>query len=124
MRVLVIDDEEPVRALFRTVLEQAGFLVSVAGNGREGMAEVTRQPVDVVVTDVLMPEVEGVETISMLRALRPELGVIAVSGGGRTRNLRPLQVARECGADLALAKPVEPQDLLGAVAKVLQRRSA
>lgn len=118
MRALVIDDEKPMRELIQAILADAGFAVLAASNGREGLNTLAREKVDLVITDILMPVTEGVETICEIRRNHPGTRIIAISGGGRVRNLRPLQVASGAGADTMLAKPFEPGDLLAAVAKV------
>jgi PAS domain S-box-containing protein len=115
--ILVVDDEEAIRNLFREVLEGAGHHVSVARDGREALALARERRFDVVVTDLVMPEREGIETILTLRKDRPGLKIIAVSGafGGAM-----LKAARVLGADVTLRKPVKPCDLVETVRALLQ----
>src|SRR5688572_234064 len=82
-RILVIDDDEQVRALLYEILDRAGFKVVEATNGVEGLKLYRAQPADLVITDLIMPEKEGVETILELRREFPDVRVVAISGGGR-----------------------------------------
>jgi len=120
-RILVIDDEELVRYSLKRVLEGAGFDVAEAGDGDQGLKAVEAQSFDLVITDIIMPNKEGIETVIDLKRLRPDLKVVAMSGGGRTRNLDYLNVAREFGADEVLAKPFSEDELLAVVRGCLIR---
>jgi len=119
-RVLVVDDERPVRSFLREALEQSGYEVSEASDGREVLRQVHTGQVDLVVTDLVMPEKEGIETILALRRSLPGVGIIAVSGA---RGGRYLDLAKMAGADMVLDKPVSPDLLKSAAAEVLKRRS-
>jgi len=114
-RILVVDDEEFARFTMREILEDAGHDVAEAVNGVEGLALQKARPFDIIITDIIMPEKEGVQTIIELRRDFPELPVIAVSGGGRTRNLDFLKIAKEHGAKRILPKPFSEEQLLEAV---------
>lgn len=121
--ILVIDDEELVRQTLESILREAGFDVATAANGEEGLKFLGDHAVDLVVTDILMPQKEGIETIVQMRKFHPHLGVVAISGGGRTRNLEPLKFARQLGADATIPKPFEPEDLVNAVRSVSDSRA-
>jgi CheY-like chemotaxis protein len=114
-RILVIDDEELARFTMREILESAGHAVEEAKNGAQGISLQRSQPFDVVITDIIMPEKEGVQTIIELRQDFPTLPIIAISGGGRTRNLDFLRIAEQYGARKILPKPFSEEDLLDAV---------
>jgi CheY-like chemotaxis protein len=114
-RILVIDDEELARFTMREILESAGHAVEEAKNGAQGISLQRSQPFDVVITDIIMPEKEGVQTIIELRQDFPTLPIIAISGGGRTRNLDFLRIAEQYGAKKILPKPFSEEDLLDAV---------
>lgn len=86
-RILVIDDEPQVRAMLRQMLEREGYEVVEAEEGEEGMRRYREQPVDLVITDILMPQKEGIETIRALRRTNPGVKIIAISGGGRMSKL-------------------------------------
>lgn len=112
MRVLVIDDEAAMRALFAAVLREAGYEVYEAADGRAGLVLYHRHRPELVITDIIMPNQEGIETIRMLHAANPEVKIIAVSGGGRIGDLDFLRIAKEFGAVATLAKPFRKQELL------------
>lgn len=111
-RILVVDDEELARFTIRDILETAGHEVDEATNGNEAISSQTANPFDLIITDIIMPEKEGVETIIELKRDYPDLKIIAISGGGRTRNLDFLKLADEFGADKILAKPFSEEELL------------
>jgi hypothetical protein len=118
-RLLVADDETAVRNLLRTVLENDGYEVLEAADGKQVLKEVRAGRVDLVIMDLVMPEQEGLETIRILRKEVPGMGIIAMSGafGGQF-----LETARLLGADAVLSKPVGTGLLLAKVAEVLQAR--
>lgn len=113
--VLVIDDEGLVRDTLRRALESAGIEVAVAADGREGLETYLANPTDVVVTDILMPEKEGIETIIELKRENPEVKIVAISGGDRAGNTDFLEMAGLFGADRILRKPFRPKELLAAI---------
>lgn len=114
-KIVVIDDEEMVLATIREILRRAGHEVHVARDGMAGL-ELQRQiRAPLVITDIIMPRMEGLEAISTLRQEHPNSRVIAISGGGRTRNLDFLNMAGSFGADRMLAKPFTPAELISAV---------
>ena len=117
--ILVIDDEELIRLQIRNALEMEGFTVHEAANGNEGLTRIALAVPDVVITDILMPDKEGIETILELRRLYPAIRIIAISGGGRTGNKDFLRTAKHLGADRTLAKPFGLADLLRLVREVL-----
>ena len=118
-RILVIDDEAPVRAMLQQMLERSGHNVTVATEGEEGMLLFHDDPADIVITDIFMPEKEGIETILELRKQAPQTKIIAISGGGRAGKLDFLATAKNLGAHQALAKPFERKELLDAIDAVL-----
>ncbi len=114
-RILVIDDEASIRTMLQQMLEGSGHEVAVAAQGAEGLTLFGEHPVDLVITDIFMPEKEGIETILELRQRSPQTKIIAISGGGRAGNLDILATAKNLGAHQTLAKPFERQELLDAV---------
>lgn len=114
MRVLVIDDEPGLRQVIRRMLEPAGHEVVEAENGRAGAQALHAVPFDVVLTDIIMPEQEGMETIGEMRKLNKTVRIVAMSGGG-IKDLDVLLLARRLGADATLAKPFRKDDLLACV---------
>lgn len=123
-KILVIDDEKLSRITVRKILEQSGHKVFEAASGNDGIAsfrsQQAGQPFDVVITDIIMPDKEGVETIMDLRRLSAKIPIIAMSGGGRTGNLDFLKLAEQRGANSVLAKPFSPEELLSTVAGLIQ----
>jgi CheY-like chemotaxis protein len=118
-RVLVIDDDEQLRALLYEILDRAGFEVVEAANGVEGLKLYRSQPADLVITDLIMPEKEGVETIMELRDQFPNARIIAISGGERAGGRNYLPIAARLGARRTIAKPFSRQEILEAVRETL-----
>lgn len=120
-RILVIDDDDGVRTLAAHLLLTRGHEVSEAANGLIGMEVVRRTPLDMVVTDLIMPEQEGIETIIQLRKEFPAIRILAMSGGGRRDADEYLPLAAALGAVVTLEKPFGVTEFYGAVDKVLER---
>jgi len=120
-RVLLIDDNESLRTSVRRTLVQAGHDVTEAPNGVAALQEYRREPPDLVITDIVMPDKEGLETIRELRKLDPNAKIIAMSGAAGGRADPYLTVALQLGATWALAKPFSREEVLAAIAKVLTR---
>jgi len=106
-RILVIDDDDTVRLSVRLALEDADHLVEDAADGEKGVAMFRENPADLVVTDIFMPEKEGLETIDEIKRLRPDTKIIAISGGGRMDPEDYLSIAKSVGADHSLLKPFD-----------------
>lgn len=118
-RILIIDDEKLVRATLLQTLEKAGHEVIEAANGKDGIALYEETGADLVITDIIMPEKEGIETILDLRRDHPELKIIAISGGARIGATNHLELAGTAGAQCVLQKPFAQQDLLRAIRDTL-----
>jgi CheY-like chemotaxis protein len=118
-RILVADDETGVRAFLRAALEDGGYQVTEAADGKEALRQARAGQVDLVITDLVMPGQEGIETIQALRRDVPGVGIIAISGafGGEF-----LKTAQMLGAGAVLSKPVDAKLLLARVAEVLKQR--
>jgi two-component system, chemotaxis family, chemotaxis protein CheY len=116
LKILVIDDDPLVRRSIEIVLKLGGHRVTTASNGLLGLALFRDMLPDLVVTDIIMPEQEGLGTIMAIRREFPAAKIIAISGGGRMGNLDLLAAARLLGADDAIAKPFESEVLLQRVA--------
>jgi CheY-like chemotaxis protein len=111
MQVLLIDDDVGVRKVLSRMLQRADHQVIEASNGLEGIARLRTSSVDLVLTDIMMPAMNGIEFIKMARQLCPSLKVIAMSGGGRISNTDHLREAGEFGAIATLRKPFTSSDL-------------
>jgi CheY-like chemotaxis protein len=116
-KVLVIDDEPQVLRLIRQMLTRAGHTVIEAADGAQGLAAVRDTPPDIIVTDILMPNMEGIETIRELRREAPTLPILVISGDPGSDLY--MQMAKLLGAQAALAKPFRQADLLRAVEALL-----
>ncbi len=118
-RILVIDDDPVVRDMLVEMLQREGYDVESAEDGRAGMRRFREQPSALVITDVVMPEQEGLETLMQLRQSGRPVKVMAISGGGRVGPDAYLNSARTLGADAILAKPFGRQELLEKVSALL-----
>lgn len=117
--VLIIEDDEFVMNMLKQTFERAGYEVGTASNGRIGLQLYQCKPFDVVITDLIMPDMEGIETISNLRKDNPEAKVIAISGGGRNSPDDYLHLAKKLGAARTFPKPVDRNELLSAVQELM-----
>jgi PAS domain S-box-containing protein len=117
-RVLVADDEEAVRLYMRSVLEDAGYTVREAGDGRAAMRALEAEPADVLITDLVMPDQEGIETIRLARKAFPQLRIIAISGAFFGQFLK---MAELLGANAVLPKPLSQSAMLDTIRDVLSR---
>ena len=118
-RILLVDDDDPFRTMLHKTLERAGYEVQDAPNGRVALALYLENPGALIITDLVMPEKEGLETILELRRNHPGAKIIAISGGGRMNAKVNLVMAEKLGATRTLAKPFSQQELFDAVSNVL-----
>jgi len=116
--ILVIDDEKPFRSVLRQVLSKAGYDVVEAADGAEGIQRFYEKPADMIITDIIMPEKEGIETIIELNKAHPDVKFIAMSGGGWYGTDIDFDMAKKLGAR-TLDKPFALQELLDVVAEML-----
>ncbi|HEV8015080.1 MAG TPA: response regulator [Stellaceae bacterium] len=114
-KILVIEDNAIVRNTVSRILQSAGYQVVTANDGVQGFETFRKEQPDLVISDIIMPEQEGIGTIRQILAEKPSAKIIAISGGGRIGNTDFLQIARKMGAVDALAKPFDPEDLLGRI---------
>lgn len=117
--LLIIDDEEPLRRMLKTAFERKGYTVDAAGDGVQGLRLMRERPAELVITDLIMPDKEGLETIRELKQEYPGVPIIAVSGGGRIHPGDYLSIAGRMGAARTFQKPLELKDLFGAVEELL-----
>ena len=116
--ILIIDDEEIIRVLLRSALEAAGYEVTEASNGHEGLERYRQRPTDLVITDILMPEMNGLDMLLELTREFLHAKVIAISGAGGEKNV--LNIAKLLGARQTFQKPFSIPHLLGAVRFALE----
>ena len=114
-KILVIDDEEDICVMTKLLLERAGHEVVSACDGRVAIRLLTEQPFDLVITDMLMPDRDGLEVMSDLRRNHPGVRIIASSGGGRVSSDSYLHIARKSGAHALLPKPFTHKELLASI---------
>jgi len=116
-RILVVDDDEAVRQVLQSILMNAGYSTDIACNGKEALSLMSGSGFDLIITDLVMPEQEGIETIKRLRVEYPDVKVIAMSGafGGDY-----LQIARFLGAHQTLLKPIRLETVLRTVKQTLE----
>ncbi|MSU23720.1 MAG: response regulator [Opitutus sp.] len=118
--ILLIDDDPSLRAILAKTLGYAGHTVYQASEGKEGVDIFRATPVDLVITDLIMPGQEGIETMMQLRRESPDLRIIAMSGGIDNSSLY-LQLAGKLGAQRTLAKPFTSAEFLQTIDEVLAR---
>jgi DNA-binding NtrC family response regulator len=111
--ILIIDDDDLIRVLLRSALEEAGYEVTEAANGRQGLELYRHRPMDLVITDIIMPEMNGLDMLLELTREFLHAKVIAISGAGEEKNA--LDVAKLLGARQTFQKPFSLPHLLGAV---------
>ena len=119
VKVLIVDDEEMVRMVIANTLRKVGITVEEAENGRAAILRFQEDPADVVITDIIMPEQEGIETIIELKRMSPTVKIIAMSGGGRVGTTDYLEIARDFGANRIFTKPFDRMKVLEAVYECL-----
>jgi DNA-binding NtrC family response regulator len=115
-KILVIDDDAVVRTTIEQILEVAGYQVLCTEDGVRGMAVFRNEAPDLIITDVIMPEQEDIQTITEMRKEKPDAKIIAISGGGRVANTDFLRIARALGA---IAKPFDADEFLTVVKNCL-----
>ena len=120
-RILVVDDNTSMREAVCEMLQQAGYETIPVENGRFAAQIHRGDPVDLIITDLFMPDTDGLEIIYQFRHEFPEVKIIAVSGGGSRGLVELLAVAKKMGAERALMKPFSWEDLLAAVEELLQK---
>lgn len=118
-KILVIDDDPLVRNTIGRILRRQGHEPVMAADGRQGLDLFRREQPELIITDIIMPDIEGIETIRAICRLRPGARIIAISGGGRLGNMDFLALAGKLGACETLAKPFTPAALLERIARCL-----
>jgi DNA-binding NtrC family response regulator len=118
-KILIIDDDALVCSTIVRILARSGHDLLTAINGRKGLELFERESPDLVITDIIMPDMEGIETIREMRKRAPEVRIIAISGGGRLGNIDFLPMAVKLGAREIITKPFEPSELTDSVSRCL-----
>ena len=120
IRILVIDDDINIREMLKECLERAEYEVLVASDGKAALKLHSANPVDLIITDIVMPEKDGLEIIMEFRRRFPEVKVIAISGGGKIGANEYLNIAKVLGVTKTFSKPFELRELLAAVRELVQ----
>ena len=118
-RILIIDDDIKFLKMFRQMLERAGHEVLIALNGRIGVELFRKNRTDLIITDIFMPEKEGVEIVRELKKEFPMVKIIVMSGGGKRLEFGYLEAAEMLGADRSFNKPFERQEMLAAIQELV-----
>ena len=121
MRILVVDDDDQLREMLRKMLEKAGYEVIEAADGKEALNLQEKSPSDLMITDIIMPEKEGIDTIMDFRMNYPQVRIIAMSGGGRIGPTEYLDMAEKLGADKTFAKPFSSKAMLATIRELLHQ---
>ncbi len=119
-RILVVDDELAIRDMLKRMLERQEHEVSLAEDGKQALKIIDSFSPQILITDLIMPEKEGIETILEVRKRNPQIKIIAISGGGRIGPESYLKLAISVGAARALTKPFAQDELLSAVNDLLK----
>ncbi len=119
-RMLIIDDDAETRLMLRETLEGVGYEVEESQNGTQGLSLYRRRPFHLIITDVFMPEKNGLEVVRQLRPESRILPIVAISGGGEIDSKEALPTARKLGASETLYKPFTREEILRAVESALQ----
>lgn len=132
-RILIIDDEKDIREVLKEILRRAGYDADIAGDAREGLEILENGGIDLLITDVIMPGMDGVAVVEQVRENHPQTPIIVISGGGNTAPMsyEPgaiattayLESARIAGADRTLTKPFDRQEILDAISDLLRTSS-
>lgn len=119
--ILIVDDERELREVMKQLLRDEGYTVTGAADGVEAAKLIAQSHFDLVITDLIMPEKDGIELMNEMRWKQPELRIVAMSGGGRVPREQYLRIARGLGAHALLEKPFTNQTLIGLVAEVMAK---
>lgn len=115
MKILVIDDDDLTRSMVCSALKKANYEVFEAANGNDGVQKAQDERPDLVVTDILMPDKEGIETILEIKTIDSSIKIVAMSGGGSSKNMTFLDMAQKVGAEEVISKPFKPSALLDVI---------
>lgn len=119
-KILIIDDEPDILFMLKKMMERAGFVVYLAANGADGLSSFYANTPDLVITDIIMPEKEGLEIIREMKRNQPHLKIIAISGGGRISADSYLETASHFGANRIFQKPFTQSEIVEAARTLLE----
>lgn len=119
--ILVIDDDEQIRELINIMLEGEGHSVVLAEDGMVGLKKLEEAEFDLIITDIIMPNQEGIETIVQIKSKNPRTKILAISGGGRVGSTNYLTLAENFGVDSTMSKPFYHKDFVSCVRELLEQ---
>jgi len=122
--ILIIDDEPQIRSMLKLMLERDGYEVAEAPDGIEGIRSYRQNPADLIITDLIMPNKDGIGVIIDLKKEFPDVKIIALSGGGLNKPEGYLKGAKKLGAACTLTKPIDRGEMLRAIKDVLKSPSS
>ena len=122
-KILLVDDDDAIRRMLQITLTRVGHEVEEVSDGSKAWDKFTARPADIVIMDLIMPEKEGLETIRQFRRNGAKTKILAISGGGRMDARELLVIAKQFGADMALAKPFTHEELLTALNSLLPQKT-
>jgi CheY-like chemotaxis protein len=123
-RILVVDDDPAIRRILDLMLTRRGHTVSVASDGAAALRSIRGDPFDIVVTDLIMPDIEGLQLIREVRSMPSPPRIVAMSGGGRGAKHNYLEMAMHLGASAILAKPFTQDELVAVIAEAVRAPDA
>lgn len=118
-KILVIDDDPAILRMIEFMLDGSGYQCHCFSSAREGLESLDHMAVHLIITDIIMPEVEGIELILNAKATFPNLPIIAISGGGRSHRMDVLHLAQQLGAAAVLPKPFTRAELMAVIDKTI-----
>lgn len=118
-RILIIDDEEDLLEILQAILESADHIVEVCNSGIRAISKIKENPFDLVLSDIVMPDQDGIETIKQIKEIDPGIKIIGMSGGGTLSAETYLTLAKHLGASRILRKPFQGAELLKAVTELV-----
>ena len=118
-RILIVDDDELIRSFIKEILIHHHFKVSEAENGKEGLTQFRNTHPDIVITDIIMPKMEGISFIRELRAINKNISIIAMTGNIHGRMEEYLDISSKLGADYILRKPIKTEELLATIDSII-----
>jgi DNA-binding response OmpR family regulator len=117
--ILIVEDDKDLREMLKTSLSKRKYTVLEASDGKEAIMHFKPAITDLVITDVIMPDEDGLKVIMKLKEIKPDIKIIAISGGGKAGPGNYLNVARALGADEVLPKPFSLNDLISKIEFIL-----
>lgn len=120
-KIMVVDDDIGIKKLLENAFLKVGYEVSAFTSGKDAINKFKNDPHDVLITDIIMPEKDGIETIIEIKKIEPNIKIIAISGGGRIKADDYLNIVKKLGVDYTFSKPFSIKEILEAVNNLLKK---